>query len=98
MIQPLFVELYASSPMGLRAQTVAAADETLRQGATTLVLGLDNLPTLDDAAISATIVALRKLRESGGTVRLATRNADHRRHLALTGLDVYAHKIACAHE
>jgi anti-anti-sigma regulatory factor len=81
------VELYSSSLGGLRAQTVAAAHETLRRSATVLVLGLDSLAALDDAAISATIVALRILREVGGTVWLVTGNAAYRDYLALTGLD-----------
>lgn len=87
MREPLFVELYSSSLSGLRAQTVVAAHETLRRGATILVLGLDNLSTLDDAAISATIVALRMLREIGGTVWLLTANAAYRKYLAVSGLD-----------
>lgn len=59
----------------------------MRRGATILALGIDNLAALDDAAISATIVALRRLREIGGTVRLVTRNAAHLKRLAQTGLD-----------
>ncbi len=80
-------ELYDSSSSGLRAQATAAADEALRRGSSILVLGLDSLSELDAAAVSAMIVALRKLREVGGSVRLVTLNADHREHLAATGLD-----------
>jgi len=80
-------DLYASSSAGLRAQAVRAADETLRLGRTTLVIGLDSLPVFDDAAVSAAIIALRRLREVGGSVRLVTHNAAHRQELALTGLD-----------
>jgi anti-anti-sigma regulatory factor len=82
-----FVELYSSSPTGLRAQTAAAVDETLERRSTTLLLGLDRLSILDDAVISATIVALRRLRDIGGTVHLVTCNTSHREHLARIGLN-----------
>jgi anti-anti-sigma regulatory factor len=62
-------------------------DDALRRGATLLVLGLDNLPALDDAAISATIAASRRLREAGGSVRLVTQSAAHRNRLSQMGLD-----------
>ena len=87
MREPLFVEIYSSSPTGLRAQAEAAAAEALRRRTTFLLLGLDSLAAFDDAAMLAMIVALRRLREIGGTVRLVTRNAGHRERLALTGLD-----------
>jgi anti-anti-sigma regulatory factor len=86
-MKPLFVEFYASSRTGLRAQATAAVNEAKRRGSTTLVVGLDSLATLDDAAISATIVALRGLRETGGTVRLVTQSVTHRQHLKAMGLD-----------
>jgi anti-anti-sigma regulatory factor len=80
-------DLYASSASGLRAQAVSAADETLKRGRDTLVIGLDNLSAFDDAVAAAAIVALRRLREAGGSVRLVTSKATHRERLALTGLD-----------
>jgi anti-anti-sigma regulatory factor len=80
-------ELYASSSAGLRAQAVSAADETLQLGRKTLVMGLDSLAAFDDGAVSAAIVALRRLREAGGSVRLVTGNAAHRKQLEMTGLD-----------
>ena len=86
-MKPSFVEFYASSSNGIRAQAASAADDALRHGATLLVLGLDNLPALDDAVFSAAILALRRLREIGGSVRLATQNPAHRKRLAQTGLD-----------
>ena len=84
---PLFVEFYTSSPTGLRAQATAAVNDAKRRRSKTLVFGLDNLAELDDAAISAAILALRGLHEIGGTVRLVTQNATHRRHLEAMGLD-----------
>jgi anti-anti-sigma regulatory factor len=81
------IDLYTSSGTGLRAQAVSAADETLRLGRNTLVFGLDSLAALDDNVMSATIVALRRLRDVGGSVRLVTRNPAHLQRLATTGLD-----------
>jgi anti-anti-sigma regulatory factor len=81
------VQLFSSSPIGLRAQTAAAVEETLRLRTTSLLLGLDTLSTLDDGVIAATIVALRKLRDIGGTVHLVTGNPSHRKRLAQLGLD-----------
>jgi anti-anti-sigma regulatory factor len=86
-MKPHFVEFYASSPNGLRAQATAAVSDTMRGGSTILVVGLDSLSRLDDAALSATIVALRGLRETGGTVRLVTHSLAHRRQLEAMGLD-----------
>jgi anti-anti-sigma regulatory factor len=86
-MQPLFVEFYASSQTGLRAQATSAVNEAKRRRSTILVVGLDSLARLDDAAIAATIVALRGLRETGGTVRLVTQSVTHRRQLKALGLD-----------
>jgi anti-anti-sigma regulatory factor len=98
MMAPYFVELHSSSTTGLRAQTKGAVNETLRRRARTLLLGLDSLSTLDDGVLSATIVALRRLRDVGGTVRLVTRKTSHRTRLALTGLDRVFHIIANVEE
>jgi anti-anti-sigma regulatory factor len=81
------INLYTSSPSGLRAQAVAAADEALNVGHNLLVLGLDCLTEFNDGAVLATIVALRKLRDVGGSVRLVTENDDHRNRLEVTGLN-----------
>jgi anti-anti-sigma regulatory factor len=86
-MKPLFVEFYASSPTGLRAQATAAVNDALRHGSTVLVLGLDSLAMLDDAAVSATILALRGLRAAGGTVRLVTQSGKHLRRLDALGLN-----------
>jgi anti-anti-sigma regulatory factor len=86
-MKPHCVEFYASSPNGLRAQATAAVSDAMRRGSTILVVGLDSLSRLDDAEISATIVALRGLRETGGTVRLVTQSVAHRHLLKAMGLD-----------
>ena len=82
-----FVKLHSGSPAGLRSQTAAAVEETLRLRTTSLLLGLDALSILDDAVIASMIVALRELRDVGGTVRLVTGNGAHRKRLAQLGLD-----------
>jgi hypothetical protein len=79
--EPHFIDLYTSSRTELRAQLSAAVDETLRRRSLTLLVGLDSLPNLDDGVLAAAIIALRRLRESGGTLRLKTGNASHRRTL-----------------
>jgi anti-anti-sigma regulatory factor len=86
-MRPHFVEFYSNLPIGLRAQAADAANDALRRGSTVLILGLDRLSTLDHEALSATIVARRRLREFGGTVRLVTRSVAHRKRLAAAGLD-----------
>ncbi len=82
----LFVELLNGSPVALRAQLVDAARSTLTQGKTTLVVALDAVRSLDDAALASLVVALRTLRAAGGTIRLVATREDLRERLALTGL------------
>jgi|ERR1700723_234473 anti-anti-sigma regulatory factor len=97
-MKPLFVEFYTSSPSGLRAQATAAVSDAIQRRSTILVVGLDSLARLDDAVISAIIVALRGLRAIGGTVRLVTQSVTHRRHLAAIGLDRVFDVFATAEE
>lgn len=85
--EPYFIELYTSSRTGLRAQFTAAVDETLRRRSLTLFVCLDSLPNLDDSVLSGAIIALRRLREFGGTLQFMTQKASHRRTLSATGLD-----------
>jgi anti-anti-sigma regulatory factor len=84
---PHLVKLQSSSPSELKTQATVAVEETLRRHTTSLLLGLDGLSILDDAVIAETIVALRKLRDVGGTVRLVTASPAHRVRLAQLGLD-----------
>jgi anti-anti-sigma regulatory factor len=81
------VQLYQSSRAGLQAQAAAAASDVLRAGQKTLTFGLDNLSNIGDDAVAALIVALRKMREEGGTIVLETTNAQHQQALLLNGLD-----------
>jgi hypothetical protein len=97
-MRPYFVEFNKSLPIGLRAQAAEAANDALRRGSTVLVLGLDRLSTLDDEALSATIVALRRLREFGGTARLVTQSVAHHKRLVEAGLDRIFDVFASAEE
>jgi anti-anti-sigma regulatory factor len=81
------VQLYESSRVGLQAQATAAASDILRAGQKTLTFGLDNLSNIGDDAVAALIIALRKMREEGGTIVLETRNEQHKRSLRRNGLD-----------
>jgi anti-anti-sigma regulatory factor len=79
--------LFDSSSSGLRARAKAAAQDILSDGHKTLTLGLDNLSNVGDSAVAAVIVALRTMRDSGGTIQLRARKTEHRRQLRLNGLD-----------
>lgn len=82
-----FLEVLSGSPEAVRAQLDAAVIATLDEGKDTLTVSVDALRELDDAAIAATVRALRRLRAVGGTLRLVTQRDDHRERLAVTGLD-----------
>jgi anti-sigma B factor antagonist len=94
------IEVLSGSPESLRAQVDAAVIETLDQGKSSLVLSLDALRAFDNSAINAIVRGLRTLRAVGGTMRLVTERDDHRKALALTGLDrvfeVYASRDEAA--
>jgi hypothetical protein len=81
------VQLYESSRAGLQAQATAAASDVLRAGQKTLTFGLDNLGNIGDDAVSALVIALRKMREEGGTIVLETANDKHQQALLRSGLD-----------
>jgi anti-anti-sigma regulatory factor len=81
------VQLYESSRAGLQAQATAAASDVLRAGQKTLTFGLDNLSNIGDDAVAALIIALRRMREEGGTIVLETTNERHQQALLLNGLD-----------
>jgi anti-anti-sigma regulatory factor len=82
------VQLFASSPSGLRAQAVTAANETIRLGQTQLIVDLDNLTHMDDAVLSALILALRRLREAGASLRVHTSKDPIRSYLDSTGMEL----------
>jgi hypothetical protein len=70
------VHLFASSPIGLRAQALAAAEETIRFGRRLLVIDVDNLASSDDGVRNALAAAGRRLQEAGSalSVRFAGRS------------------------
>ena len=80
------VQLLTSSPSGLRAQAVAAADDTIRSGQKQLIVDLDNLTHMDDAVLSALILALRRLRDGGASLRVVTSKHAIRGYLDATGM------------
>jgi anti-anti-sigma factor len=60
-----------------------------------LLLNLDHLPVLDNAAIRGLIRMLRRVREAGGTLVLCVTRPEHRNVLRLTALDRVFEVAAC---
>lgn len=63
---------------------VAAATSSQERS---LTIGLDELPKLDDKAINNVVVALRRMRDARGTLRLQVTRKDLLAELRATGLD-----------
>jgi anti-anti-sigma factor len=82
------VQLLTSSPSGLRAQIIAAADDTITAGRSLLIVDLDNLAQMDDAVFAALILALRRLRDAGASLRVVTSKSTIRRYFDSTGMKV----------
>jgi anti-anti-sigma regulatory factor len=80
------VQLLTSSPSGLRAQAIAAANETILSGQKQLIVDLDNLTQMDVAVLSALILALRRLREEGASLTVVTAKNENRAYLNSTGM------------
>ncbi|MGH7683396.1 MAG: STAS domain-containing protein [Vulcanimicrobiaceae bacterium] len=53
----------------------------------TLTVGLDDLGTLDATAMGSLVVALRRMREAGGSVMLHVTRPELLSELAVSGLD-----------
>ncbi|HEV3153489.1 MAG TPA: STAS domain-containing protein [Candidatus Baltobacteraceae bacterium] len=60
-----------------------------------LILDLDQLPVLDNAAIRGLIRMLRRVREAGGTLALSVTRPEHRSVLQITALDRIFEVAAC---
>ena len=67
----------------LQSQVISATES----GAREVTLALDEMPTLDAAAIRQLIMLLRRTREAGGDIALAVSRADLLRTLHVTALD-----------
>lgn len=80
-------ELLASSAVGLRAQTTAAAMLAVSTGQKALMIDVDNLRTIDEAVVAAIIAALRTMREAGGGIQILTNREAHLRSLRVFCLD-----------
>jgi anti-anti-sigma regulatory factor len=65
----------------------AAVDAALTTDEKALTVGLDAIPGLDDGVMNALIVALRRMRDGGGTVRLHVTRPDVASALEVAGLD-----------
>jgi hypothetical protein len=68
-------QLIASSPAGLRAQALAAVDETLQLGRRKLFIEIGSLRGGEQAAVSALSAAARRMRDAGGSVQVITGDA-----------------------
>ena len=60
-----------------------------------LILDIDRLPVLDNAALRGLIRMLRRVREAGGTLVLSVTRPEHRSVLRLTALDRVFEVAAC---
>jgi hypothetical protein len=65
-------QLLASSPYGLRAQALAAVDETIQLGRRKLFVEIGDLHGGEAAAVSALSAAARRMRAAGGSVQVIT--------------------------
>jgi len=70
-----------------RQSLLFAAESALAANDRSLTVGLDGLASLDAAAMSSLIVALRRMREAGGSVMLLATRPELLQALAVSGLD-----------
>jgi anti-anti-sigma regulatory factor len=70
-----------------RDQVLATVENAIAAHQPSLTLGLDELPTLEAGEMGSLIVALRRMRETGGSVVLHVTRPDMLQALAETGLD-----------
>src|SRR5581483_10619500 len=70
-----------------RNQVLATVEKAIAAHHPTLTLGLDELPALDAGEMGSLIVALRRMREIGGSVVLHVTRPDMLQALAETALD-----------
>ncbi|MBV8425083.1 MAG: STAS domain-containing protein [Candidatus Eremiobacteraeota bacterium] len=66
---------------------LGAVDDAARKSERALTVGLDELSSLDTKAMNGLITALRRMRDTGGTVQLHVTRPDLLRTLSETGLD-----------
>lgn len=70
-----------------RDALLADAEKAIAAGESTLTIGLDDLGTVDATSMGSLIVALRRMRESGGSVVLHVTRHELLGELATSGLD-----------
>jgi outer membrane lipoprotein-sorting protein/anti-anti-sigma regulatory factor len=84
----MYHKLTASEPFGIAKEMRAAVDAALTEKSPELTIGLDAITALEVPVMNSLIVALRRLREVGGTTRLHVTRRDLLHSLSDTGLDV----------
>jgi anti-anti-sigma regulatory factor len=70
-----------------RGALLAEADKAIAAGDRTLTIGLDGLKAIDARAMGSLIVALRRMREAGGSVLLHVTRPELLSELCVSGLD-----------
>ena len=70
-----------------RNELLADAEKAIAAGEPTLIVGLDDLATVDATAMGSLIVALRRMREARGGVALQVTRPELLGELAVSGLD-----------
>jgi len=68
-------------------QFVAAAKESLASGCSDYIVDLDGVTYLDGRALAALMSFFKSVSAAGGSVRIVTSNAFHRRLFSITGID-----------
>ena len=81
MYHPLTPDSGARKALLRRVETAVAAHEQ------EITIGLDGLPSLDATVMGTLIVALRRMREAGGTVVLHVTRPELLSDLSMSGLD-----------
>lgn len=83
----MYVRLAPQGNGEARESLQKIAEEALAAKERALTVGLDDLPALDADVMGGLIVALRRMREAGGSVALHVTRPDLLGALAVSGLD-----------
>jgi anti-anti-sigma regulatory factor len=83
----MYYKLASQDQTPIARQLLGAVDAAAQKNEPALTVGLDELASLDTKAMNGLITALRRMRDTGGTVRLHVTRHDLLGTLAETGLD-----------
>jgi len=83
----MYLKLSPSEGAGDARSLLDAVENSAEKNDRTLTVGLDEIDSLDAAAMNGLITALRRMRDAGGTVQLHVNRPDLLATLAETGLD-----------